>query len=1128
MKAQLQAQLKTQRLGITRAPPNTPHRVQPSQGSHKSPHGNSNVKPPALPPIPPFLKKFIQRWVLGGNPLVKVGVVILFLGLAFLLRYASEHVVFPVEWRYASVAAAGIGLLVFGWRWRHRKDSYGLILQGAGVAVLYLTTFAAMKLHPLIPAEFGFIILFIVAVFAVLLAILQDSFALAVAATLGGFAVPVLASTGSGNHIGLFSYLTLLNLGIATIAWFKIWRLLNLIGYICTFTLASAWAAKYYQPELFAATEAFLLLFFVLYVLITFLFARRTLAQSPDLSDASFNKQVRESAASMSYVDGSLAFGVPFSAFWLQYLLVKPFEYGAAYSALGFGLVYILLALVLFRRTNMRYILLTETLIALGVIFGSLAIPLLDQPWTSAAWAVEAAGVYWVGIRQQRLHARIFSLLLLFGSAIYFIPELRLSTQGTVLDGPLLNCILLAASIAWVYWLMRKAAAAEAKILSKFETALNPYLIGFGAFSLGVIPLLIFSANWASPAVALLGTGLIFLSLRFSERLLLHCGWIYQAFAGALFMTTLHSSGGSSVEGVYVEGTSVLSNGWAGLFATSLIGASLLAGVWAIVRDNLSSASDTDDKAATPISNKATVGLLAGLAFINLAPLFVLPWHVAALIWPLTGIATLFWALSTRNVAAILFALALQLVAGLTYFGSTVFGHLFRHKSGMPLAATESLPAFLHSGFWSPILISLAAFTCARLLQRTQRKLSLEISLGWIALAWGGLWWAFTWISEIVRIVDTDLIPASLVFLTIATVWIWSTLAKRWQWRELGLATLAYLPSLLIIAAVGWMFTDHPLSSWGMLAWPTALLMHALLLRRQAAWGSKTMLNLAHVAGAWLFIVQASIEMRWQFSNWFVTSADIAFAGSPYTNINYADHSAWPLLGWILVPVMYVSLIIRKNSQQRWPIRDHYQAYVEVSAIPIVLYSLAWVWVSSRLSNGAARPLPYVPLFNPLELSHLLVLMATATWWWRALRKHATFGNTGPLAAGILGSTALMIVTSGVIRASHHWGNVAWSSSALFNSNLVQTSLSIVWSILAISLMLFGNRSKQRWVWMSGAGLIAVVVAKLFLVELAASGSLARIVSFIVVGLLLLLVGYLAPLPPKHTAAPDLSEPDTV
>jgi uncharacterized membrane protein len=50
---------------------------------------------------------------------------------------------------------------------------------------------------------------------------------------------------------------------------------------------------------------------------------------------------------------------------------------------------------------------------------------------------------------------------------------------------------------------------------------------------------------------------------------------------------------------------------------------------------------------------------------------------------------------------------------------------------------------------------------------------------------------------------------------------------------------------------------------------------------------------------------------------------------------------------------------------------------------------------------------------------------------------------------------------------------------------------------------------------MVGAALIAGVVAKLFFVELRNHEGYERIISFIGVGLLLLIVGYFSPLPPK-------------
>lgn len=105
--------------------------------------------PPPPPPVPwrDRLPAPIANLIFGGNMLVKLGVLILFLGLAFLLRYTAERVTVPVELRYAAVALVGAGLLALGWLLRRKRAGYALILQGAGIGVFYLTTLAAMKVQ---------------------------------------------------------------------------------------------------------------------------------------------------------------------------------------------------------------------------------------------------------------------------------------------------------------------------------------------------------------------------------------------------------------------------------------------------------------------------------------------------------------------------------------------------------------------------------------------------------------------------------------------------------------------------------------------------------------------------------------------------------------------------------------------------------------------------------------------------------------------------------------------------------------------------------------------------------------------------------------------------------------------
>ena len=365
---------------------------------------------------------WVKAFFTTGNVVARIGVIVLFFGVAFLLKYAVERNALSIEFRLTGVTVGALVMLVVGWRLRLRRPTYALIVQGGSIGVLYLTVFAAAKLYHLLPLVFAFAVMVALVALSGALAVLQNARGLATFGTAGGFLAPVLISTGTGNHVMLFSYYAVLNAGILGIAWFKAWRELNLVGFAFTFVIGAWWGAESYRPALFATTEPFLVLFFLFYVAIAVLFAHR---QPPQLR---------------GYVDGTLVFGVPLVAFALQGALVREIEYGLAVSAVAVSALYLGVATALWRRMEEGLRLLIEAFLALGVVFASVAVPLaLDGRWTAAAWALEGAALVWVGVRQHRVTARVFGLLLQVGAGLAF----RFAVSDPVGDVPVLNGLYL-------------------------------------------------------------------------------------------------------------------------------------------------------------------------------------------------------------------------------------------------------------------------------------------------------------------------------------------------------------------------------------------------------------------------------------------------------------------------------------------------------------------------------------------------------------------------------------------------------------------------------------------------------------------------------------------------------------
>ena len=409
---------------------------------------------PAAAPNP------LWAWFIGGNALTRIGVIALFFGVAFLLRYLAEIITVPIELKLVGVALAGGALVVLGARLARGRPGYGLSLEGAGAGILYLTTFAAFRLYDVLPALPAFVLLVAVAALTVWLAVRADAQPLAGLAIAGGFLAPFLVSTDSGSPALLFGYFLVLNTAIFALAWVRAWRALNALGFVFTFALGIFWGDRYYEPAHFATVEPFLAVFFLFYVAIAVLYAKR------------------ESFTAQAPVDALLVFGVPLVGFALQAALVHDTRYGVAWSAVALAVFYGALAVALFRRAEPGLALLARAFLALAIIFATIAVPFAADPrWTSAWWALEAAGVYWIGCRQRQPLARAFALVLQAGAAAAFVaadvePGMRLFLNASFLGTTLIALAALATAFV---------ADRHRDEVSPHERTLVPVLLLWGA-----------------------------------------------------------------------------------------------------------------------------------------------------------------------------------------------------------------------------------------------------------------------------------------------------------------------------------------------------------------------------------------------------------------------------------------------------------------------------------------------------------------------------------------------------------------------------------------------------------------------------------------------------------------------
>lgn len=402
---------------------------------------------------------------------------------------------------------------------------------------------------------------------------------------------------------------------------------------------------------------------------------------------------------------------------------------------------------------------------------------------------------------------------------------------------------------------------------------------------------------------------------------------------------------------------------------------------------------------------------------------------------------------------------------------------------GLLLASGVTLWIDMPSAFVPKIigcaLISGSALVCTRLTYPS--KTPMHQVMAYSALAWCAVWLgqSLYWISE--RWFEPPWEGLAVGWACV--VLLCTIVAHSWtHWRFLHLFGLA-LPAFAAL-----IFAEGPQHEWT----TPAVVLSALFIWTRWFWADerKGLDVLFHLILLWC--------LGWQLAVWLeITLKQITGIGT-----------VWLVLAYPMGMVLLALPLLFKPQWIPWRF---------LSGRPQLVAGLIWAPVAVTLFlmclflPGTPTPLPYVPLVNPLELA--VMGFALLVWVWRrSHQKHEALAqaiSTGLIALGFALSVGL------ASRCAHHFWAIPWEFEKMFESSSWQAMLAIEWALMATVGFVVGSMRNSRPIWFAGAILSGIVVLKLFMVDLRFVGATPRVVTFLAVGLLLLFVGYKAPLPPK-------------
>ena len=248
-----------------------------AQASHVPPSARESAPVSERPQTARSDESSLLETQIGGRVLLYVGVAAIIVGASYFVKLAFDNAWMTATTQVLIGGAVGAALAYGGTRFaRAGYSAYGQMISGGGIAVLYVSIYAAFTIYALIPHAAAFALMCLATMLGAWLADAQHGQGLALVTVGGGFATPFLLATGRDAQIVLFTYDAILVAGTMYLAHRRAWPSLHLVSYLATGLTWLAWASRFYTPDKFLPTEIFLTLFVGMFLYILYESRRAT------------------------------------------------------------------------------------------------------------------------------------------------------------------------------------------------------------------------------------------------------------------------------------------------------------------------------------------------------------------------------------------------------------------------------------------------------------------------------------------------------------------------------------------------------------------------------------------------------------------------------------------------------------------------------------------------------------------------------------------------------------------------------------------------------------------------------------------------------------------------------------